>query len=66
MLGVISQKAPTVLITKTLAELEESLSRPENDIPLLEAIVLCLSRLVPLLDEVCMPHTSVQTITTIG
>ena len=52
MLGVISQKAPTILITKTLQVLEETLARTDNDITLLEAVVLCLSRLVPLLDEV--------------
>ncbi len=52
MLGVISQKAPTILITKTLSILDETLARADNDVSLMEALALCLARLVPLLDEV--------------
>ena len=55
MLGVISQSdsASTLLITKTLKVLEETMLRHEDDVVLLEAIIICLTRLVPLLDEVC-------------
>ena len=31
-----------------------SLSRHEDDVALLEAIVICLTQMVPLLDEVCV------------
>ena len=55
MLGVISQSdsASTLLITKTLKVLEETMLRHEGDVVLLEAIIICLTRLVPQLDEVC-------------
>ena len=61
MLGVISQSdsASTLLITETLKVLEETMLRHEEDVVLLEAIIICLTRLVPLLDEVCEVYTSV-------
>ncbi len=52
MLGVISQSAPTILITKTLSVLVDTLDRGDNDVLLMEALSLCLARFVPLLDEV--------------
>ena len=62
MLGVISQSdsASTLLITKTLKVLEETMLRHEEDVVLLEAIIICLTRLVPQLDEVCEVGESVR------
>ena len=54
MLGVISQRASVSTITRTLRVLEETLGKHEDDVALLEAIVICLTRMVPLLDEVCV------------
>ena len=54
MLGVISQRASVSTITRTLRVLEETLRKHEDDVALLEAIVICLTRMVPLLDEVCV------------
>ncbi len=55
MLGVISEKTRKIslLVSKTLKILEEILYRHEEDVELLEAIVSCLTRLVPLLDASC-------------
>lgn len=53
MLGVISERASLSTVTRTLKVLEETLHKHEDDVTLLEAIVVCLTRHVPLLDEVC-------------
>ena len=55
MLGVISErtKKMSLLVSKSLKVLEETLYRREEDVDLLEAIVSCLTRLVPLLDQTC-------------
>lgn len=54
MLGVISQRASMSTITRTLKVLEETLGKHEDEIMMLEAIVICLTRMVPLLNEVCV------------
>ena len=41
-------------ITRTLKVLEETLGKHEDEIMMLEAIVICLTRMVPLLNEVCV------------
>ena len=53
MLGVVTQKASTLLVTKTLKVLEDTMLKHEDDVLLLEAIVISLTMMVPLLDEVC-------------
>ena len=55
MLGVISEqtKKMSLLVSKSLKVLEDTLYRHEEDVSLLEAIVSCLTRLVPLLDHTC-------------
>lgn len=55
MLGVISEKTRKIslLVSKTLKVLEETLHRREEDVELLEAIVSCLTHFVPLLDHSC-------------
>lgn len=51
MLGVISSHASSHVITRTLKVMEETVSQHEDDVPLLESIVLCLTRLIPLLEH---------------
>lgn len=55
MLGMISErtKKMSLLIAKSLKVLEDTLYRHEEDVGLLEAIVSCLTHLVPLLDQSC-------------
>ena len=55
MLGLISEKTKkmSLLVSKSLKKLEETLYRHEEDVGLLEAIVSCLTHLVPLLDQTC-------------
>ena len=52
MQGVISQRVSMSIITRTLKVLEETLGKHEDEIMMLEAIVICLTRMVPLLNEV--------------
>lgn len=55
MLGVISERTSkmSLLVAKSLKVLEETLYRHEEDVLLLEAIISCLTQLVPLLDQTC-------------
>ena len=55
MLGVISEctSKMSLLVAKSLKVLEDTLYRHEEDVHLLEAIISCLTRLVPLLDQTC-------------
>ena len=55
MLGLISErtKKMSLLVSKSLKVLEETLYRHEEDVGLLEAIISCLTHLVPLLDQTC-------------
>ena len=55
MLGVISKKTKKIilLVCKTLKVLEDTMCRHEDDVELLEAIISCLTHLVPLLDKSC-------------
>ena len=52
MLGVISHRASASIVNRTLSVLEGTLAKHGNDIALIDAITICLTRLVPLLDEV--------------
>lgn len=55
MLGAISEKTKKIslLVSKTLKVLEETLHKREEDVELLEAIISCLTHFVPLLDQSC-------------
>lgn len=55
MLGIISEqtKKMSLLVSKSLKVLEDTLHRHEDYVDLLEAVVSCLTRLVPLLDQTC-------------
>lgn len=55
MLGVISERTNkmSLLVSKALKVLEETLYRHEEDVGLLEAIVSALAHFVPLLDQNC-------------
>ena len=53
MLAVISNKASVPLVTRTLRVLEETLSRREDEVHLLESIAICLTSFLPLLEQVC-------------
>ncbi len=55
MLGVISEETPKIslLVSKTLKVLEETLQKHEGDVELLEAIISCITHFVPLLDQAC-------------
>ena len=55
MLGVVSEhtKKMSLLVCKSLKVLEETLYKREEDVDLLEAIISCLTHLVPLLDQNC-------------
>jgi neurofibromin 1 len=51
MLGVISNRASVSLVTRTLRVLEETLSRHEDEVHLLESITICLTAFLPLLEQ---------------
>lgn len=65
MLGVISEhtRKMSLLVTKSLKVLEETLYKHEEDVNLLEAIISCLTRLVPLLDQTCEVKLTCQPFT---
>lgn len=56
MLGVISEETAkiSIMVSKTLKVLEETLQKHEEDVELLESIISCLTHFVPLLDQKCL------------
>ena len=53
MLGVVCDHASSGLVMRVLRALEEAVEKREDDIQLLEAIVICLTKMAALLDKVC-------------